>query len=290
LAGKLVREPLHIVFSHCQRNSRESVVAYLQSQGLSADAPNFTVTSFGRHPKVKGNGYVPYYMVFNHHGDLVRHHMCGGYHGGDGLKCIALVEELLLHTPAIYLGREPFETIPKLAAKVKSGKGYAPAVKTSEERLASGKEDEGTAAELKRLLQGVERYRDRHLRRAEKQMANRPSLVIPHLLRLEKELKGTAMGEPVTRRIADLKSSNAIKTAEGMEKKFAKIRMSLERPGPCKDCKRRRRKRMNLGCTVCRQLHGPVIAKVRKQLEELAATNPELPIAETIRAFAKRLE
>ncbi len=107
LAKRLEGKPFHLVASHCQRNPRDEVVAYIKGKGLRPDAPNFTVTSFGRHPKVRGNGYVPYYMVFDRHGKLVREHMCGDYHGGDGLGMIDWVKKLLKETPPVYLGRWP---------------------------------------------------------------------------------------------------------------------------------------------------------------------------------------
>ncbi|MHC4780923.1 MAG: hypothetical protein ACYTFG_20315 [Planctomycetota bacterium] len=264
-------------------------MAYIRSQGLSPDASNVTVTSFGRHPKVKGNGYVPYYMIFDHHGDLVYDHMCGSYHGGDGLKCIEKVEELLLHAPAIYLGRKPFEVVPKLAEKIASGKGFASTVKSVETRLQSGEESEAATAELKRLMKGVIRHRDKGLREAEVVLATRPSSVVKQLARLEKELKGTALAAPVSDRLAELKGSKGLRTATEMEKKFVKIRKSLERLAPCKDCKRKRIKSMSPACPTCRSQYGPVLAKLKQQLTGLADTNPDLPISKTIREFAQGL-
>ena len=73
-----------------------------------------TVTSFGGHPGVKGNGHVPYYMVFDHTGKLRRQHMGGAYHGGDGLEMIEWVDRLLKETPAIWLGNEPFQHLADL--------------------------------------------------------------------------------------------------------------------------------------------------------------------------------
>ena len=116
MARRLEGKPFHLVATHRQRDTKENVVAYVKSKGLSADTPNMTVSSFGGHPKVKGNGYVPYYMVFDHHGDLVHHHMCGDYHGGDGLKMIDLVDQLLADVPAMYLGKQPFTAVKRLAA------------------------------------------------------------------------------------------------------------------------------------------------------------------------------
>ena len=40
-----------------------------------------TITKMGRHPDVRGNGYVPYYVVFDHTGKLAYDHMGGRYHG-----------------------------------------------------------------------------------------------------------------------------------------------------------------------------------------------------------------
>ena len=77
LAKRLEGRPFHLVAAHNQNDTKENVVAYMKSNGLSDDTTNLTVTSRGRHSKVKGNGYVPYYMVFDHHGDLAHHHMCG---------------------------------------------------------------------------------------------------------------------------------------------------------------------------------------------------------------------
>ena len=75
-------KPFHLLAAHCQHGEQATVVGYIRGHGLSADTPNLTVSSFGGHPGVKGNGYVPYYMVFDHRGDLRYHHMCGNYHGG----------------------------------------------------------------------------------------------------------------------------------------------------------------------------------------------------------------
>ena len=116
LAKRLEDRPFHLVATHCQNNSQANVISYLQSKNLASNTPNCTVTSFGGHPQVKGNGYVPYYMVFDHHGKLVQHHMCGDYHGGDGLEMIEWVDKLLQDAPGIYLGKEPFEHAPKIVA------------------------------------------------------------------------------------------------------------------------------------------------------------------------------
>ena len=125
------------------------MLAYLAGKGFDPSSSNMTVSSMGGHPKVKGNGYVPYYMVFDHTGKLVRHHMCGDYHGGDGLEMIDWVEKLLKKAPEIYLGAEPFEVHTKLAARVQTGKGLAKSLGEVESLLQPGVEGE---AELRRIV------------------------------------------------------------------------------------------------------------------------------------------
>ena len=102
LARRLEGRPFHLIATDRQRSPKEKQLAYLRDLGLSPDTPNFTVTSGGGHPGVKGNGYVPYYMIFDHRGRLVREHMGGAYHGGDGLAMIEWVDKLLLEAPSIW--------------------------------------------------------------------------------------------------------------------------------------------------------------------------------------------
>ena len=109
LARRLEGKPFHLIATHCQQGKQEDVVGYVRTKGLAPDTQNTTVSSMGGHPKVKGKGYVPYYMVFDHTGKLAHHHMCGAYHGGDGLKMIEWVDDLHEKTPAISLGDEPFD-------------------------------------------------------------------------------------------------------------------------------------------------------------------------------------
>ena len=67
-------------------SSKIAEIAYLKANGMSPFAPNLTITKMGSHPDVKGNGFVPYYIIFDHTGKLVSHNMCGSYQGGDGWK------------------------------------------------------------------------------------------------------------------------------------------------------------------------------------------------------------
>ena len=128
LASRLEGKPFHLVASFCQRGMREETTAYIKGKGLAPDTPNMTVTYQDRHPQVKGNGYVPYYLVFDHTGRMVHRHMCGDYHGGDGLKMIEWVDELLEKAPEIWLGEEEFATHAKLAERIAAKKHLDKAV------------------------------------------------------------------------------------------------------------------------------------------------------------------
>ena len=262
LAKRLEGRPFHLLAAHCQSNPKEEVVAYIKSKGLAANSPNFTVTSFGGHPKVKGNGFVPYYMVFDQHGKLAQHHMCGGYHGGDGLAMIEWVDKLLKETPDIYLGEEAFTAVPKLAKQVGKRKNLAAAVKEIEKkRETAGRAEK---AEFERLYAAVTRYRDRMLGRAESLMATDPSQVVPHMTALDKDLKGTSLA--VTDKLAEYKKSPELKRSIAIAKKFAKLQKRIEKQDPGK----RRDK------------------EVRK-LTALAAEAEGLPIQKTISDYAAGL-
>ena len=189
LAKRLQNRPFHLVATHCQNAPQAEVVAYIKSKGVEASTPNFTVSSFGGHPKVKGNGYVPYYMVFDHTGRLVQHHMCGDYHGGDGLKMIDWVDKLLAKTPDIYLGEEKFELAKDLAAKVASVEKMPSVIAEIEKGLAAENSSAELKTELSRLMKAVTRWRDNRIEEAEANLGQYPSKVLGMLASLEKDLR-----------------------------------------------------------------------------------------------------
>jgi hypothetical protein len=283
LAKELEGKPFHLLATHCQNQPKESVVSYIKGKGVEPGSPNFTVTSFGGHPKVKGNGYVPYYMVFDHHGDLVHHHMCGQYHGGDGLRMIEIVDELLEKTPEIYLGKEPFEAVPKLAERVAQKKGLADTAVEIETRLADGS-DPAARAELERLHGALVRYRDGKLGRAERLLASRPSQVLDLLEGLSEELGHAALDEPVSARIGELRTGDVLKRSLAVEKSLGKIAKSLDKLKGCKACKREGIKNFRASCQECRAQQKGKLASAVKKLEALLEDADGLPIAGAVEA------
>ncbi len=288
LAKRLEGRPFHLVATHCQRDTKENVVQYIQGKGLAADTPNVTVSSFGGHPKVKGNGYVPYYMVFDHTGKLVREHMCGDYHGGDGLGMIEWVENALKDAPGIWLGEQPFEKVATLAKKVSSGKKLGATIKAIETKLEIAT-DAATKAELERLHGAVAQHRDRRIERALSLQASRPSGVKSALDKLKKDFAGSSLVDRVQETLDETSKSAQLRQAIQAEKSFESIRKSLAKKKSCKTCKRSGSKKIRLGCAQCRAQNQTAISKAQKKLDALLQEHGDLPFAATIRDYAKQL-
>lgn len=228
LAKRLEGKPFHLIASHCQdTSSRREVIGYLRANGFAGTSPNMTITKNGRHPDVKGNGFVPYYIVFDHTGKLRHHHMGGSYHGGDGLKMIEWVETLLKDAPAVWLGAEPYATHAKLAKKIGSGKGLGGSIKKLDALRAADAPE--AKAELDRMHAALGTWRDRRLAAAKGLEATQPSEVLPALKDLQKDVKGTSLAEPVDAAYAEAKGSTALAAAVKHEKAFRKIVKSFER-------------------------------------------------------------
>ena len=285
LAGRLEGQPFHLLAAYRQRQPKEEVVAYARSQGIRADAPNFTISGRGGHPQVKGNGYVPYYMVFDHTGNLAHHHMCGAYHGGDGLAMIEWVDKLLEATPAIWLGQEPFEEHADLAERVSSGKQTAKAVAELESALAESGGDE-----LDRIHAGLVRFRDRGLARADALLATQPSDVLASLDDLVSALGAdSSLAAAVVAQRAKLSDDEGLKTAIGVAKDLAKLEKALSKLKPCKTCKREGHKLLVSGCATCSEDNSRRIAGLRKRATELLERSSELPIGARVEGFLTSL-
>lgn len=288
LAKKYEGRPFHLIASHCQNDTQENVTAYIRSKGLPANTPNFTVTSQGRHPKVKGNGYVPYYIVFDHRGKLVQHHMCGDYHGGDGLGMVEWVDKLMKKVPDIYLGNEEFKAAPKMAEQVRAGKNLAGVLK----KIASEKANDNTApdrlAEIKRIETGITAWRDRSLLAIADDVASYPSKALSKLSDLSKALRGSELANKVDDQIAKTKSSADFKTALKIEKQLNKIEKSLDKLKACKNCKREGRKLRTESCSSCYQEQKMKIGSLNKKLTGLKDSAAELPIKARILALLSR--
>ena len=285
LAKRLEGKPFHLLATHCQNQPKAKVVDYIKSQGLAATTPNMTVTSFGGHDDVVGNGYVPYYMVFDHTGKLIRQHMCGDYHGGDGLKMIEIVDEALANAPEIYFGEGAFEKHADLAKKLAEKQGFPGTIAAFEAAAADGMDDE-----LERLRAGLSRWRDGILARADALEASAPAEVLPLLGDLAAQTKGTALGAFVAERLDAAKSSDGLKRAVGIAKELGKIDGRLAKLKPCKSCKRDGAKALRTGCGPCADENKKGLASARKKLAALAEKAEGLAIKTAVDARLAELD
>ena len=201
--------------------------------------PNFTITKNGGHPDVQGKRnedgvrLMPYYLVFDHTGRLVKHHMGGAYHGGDRWTMIDVVDELLAKTPDIYLGPAPFEEIEELVSPVVKGRPLGKVVKKID-RALSNDPDAATKAELERLLGSLALHRDRRLVYVASLESSDPSGVIPALKGIAKELKGTSLAAVVDAKLTEKSTSKTLAAAVELQKQFRRIRKRYESVKPKK--------------------------------------------------------
>ena len=281
MAKRLEGRPFHLLASHCQNGTKADVVAYIKGKGLAADTPNVTVSSQTRHPGVKGNGYVPYYVVFDHKGDMAYHHMCGDYHGGDGLKMIEWVDKLLEAAPDIYLGETQYEHIGDLADKVRERKGLAGTIKKIEalQKGESGpKQDEATA-----LMGQLAAWRDKQIARAEGFLESAPSKAVPALKDLAKEVSGTSLLAPVAERLKALSTSDVLKRSLALEKAHTKVWKSVRKLKVPKEAKRRGLEEFDPGDAQCRAAQGKALKKAADKLRKALDGSDDLPFAVTVR-------
>lgn len=288
LAKRLEGKPFHLIASYCQSGSKDDVLAYAQSKGITADNPNLTITKQGRHPDVKGNGYVPYYMVFDHTGKLVQHHMCGAYHGGDGNKFIEWVDDMMAKAPAVYLGNEPFTKASGPAAAISARKGMAAALA----KVAAGAagEDAPLKAECERITQWVAKWRDGQLKHIERLLAREPGSVVKRLKALAGDLKGHALAEPVEAKLKELDGSKELKAAIKIAKSWAKYRAVLAGSKCCDACKKAGLKNFRHGCSGCATLNAALVAGVKKKLEKAVDGKEHLPITPAVLEWLTGLE
>jgi hypothetical protein len=178
----LADRPIHIILTYVEDRPKQQTVAYFAGLGLQQDCPNITLTNDGKHPQVKSKSYVPYYMVFDHRGRLVHHHMGGEYHSGDKRQMIEWLQKLSADVPDFYFGTQPFLKIAPLVERATEKKKLAGAIREAEAMLAppadQPKPDPATKAELQRLLTVIARYRDRKLKSIELIYPRQPTKVL----------------------------------------------------------------------------------------------------------------
>jgi len=288
LAKRLEGKPFHLIASFCQQGTRDEIVAYAQSQGITADNPNLTITKQGRHPDVKGNGHVPYYMVFDHTGTLVREHMCGAYHGGDGNAFIEWVDKMMAKAPAIYLGDEPYAQASAQATAISARKKMSGALAKVAEGAAGG--DAALKAECDRITEWVARWRAAQLKHADRLLAKDPAQVVPFLEALSKDLKGHALAADVDAKLQELDGSKDLKAAIKIAKSWAKYRALLAKQKCCESCKKAGLQKFRVGCSACSGRLAAIVKGISKKLSKAVDGKEHLPITPAVLAWLQQLE
>lgn len=190
LAGELEGEPFHLVASYNQSGDSRRALHEIFQNGLPVTAGNVSATLSARHPDVTGITYVPYYLVFDQHGELAYHHQGGPYHGGDDTAVLERVRSMIAKLPAVYVGKEPYSSERRLADAISKGTRLG----SSLPQLAKAVEARPQDEELKRLVEYVEHHAGRALRRFETRAATDPKGAIQELTELARAYEGTPWG------------------------------------------------------------------------------------------------
>ena len=153
LAKELQGERFHLIASHNQSGSAEAALHEIFQNGLDVLADNVTVTKFTNHPGVQGTGYVPYYMVFDEHGQLAYHHQGGPYHGGDGSAVLDRVRGMVKQLPKVILDPQQGGTDHPIAKQLRSDPSFAKGARA----LAKALQETPSDAHLRGLEEVLER-------------------------------------------------------------------------------------------------------------------------------------
>lgn len=270
LARELEGQPFHLLSSHNQSGSAEAARHEIFQNGLAPLAPNVTVAKQADHPGVKGTGYVPYYLVFDHHGDLAYHHQGGPYHGGDGNAVHDRVREMLTQVPVIYCGKEAFENHERLALELQKGHKLKKSFATLAALLKTSPED----PELLRLAGGVELYRDNLLRELRRQQATDPAGALKQLKAAVKEFEGTPWAAPLAELLTEATDRASSKAFKSAAKSLRSIEARLAKLDPVQG---NAGKVLNPLDGKFREQNERSLNQIVKALKDLAAEYPDTP-------------
>ena len=281
-------KPFHLIASDCQESKKEDVLMLLKSNGFETNVQNFTITQFGGHQTIKGNGFAPYYILFDHRGKVFYHYKCGQAHGGDGLKFLELVEQLIEDAPIIYTGRKPYLHISPLAEQVAKKQQLTTAIESIRKRMIDGNESQAVLEELQRLYEMIKKYRDQRLKAIEKLMETTPDKVLNELKALQNDFKGTTIADPIDSKMDEMKNSKELKEAIEIQKKVTAMQTKIGLLKPCDSCKKKGSKSMNETCTSCQKSNQEWIQKLTQQLEKELEGKESLAITKTAKKWMQQ--
>jgi len=270
LAKELNGAPFHLIASHNQNGSDEAAKHEIFQNGFDPLSANTTVARHARHPGVRGTGYVPYYLVFDEHGDLAYHHQGGPYHGGDGQAVLKRVRQMVKELPAVYLGKEPFERHARLAAELRSGKKLHKSLLA----LAKAKSEHPDDAEINRLIAGVERHQSRSLAEANRLSATDPSAAIMRLKTAAKIFAGTPWSSPLDDRLAQLEEPATMRSYKAAAKS---LRAAIARIEQLDRVRGNGGQVLNLLDATFRSNNQMALSRIKEALSEVSSEHTRLP-------------
>jgi hypothetical protein len=270
LAKELENKPFHLLASYNQRAKPEQAKHEIFQNGLAPLSPNVTVSMHARHTGVEGTGYVPYYLVFDHHGDLVHHHQGGPYHGGDGTDVLERVRVMLEQVPTIYMGKEPFHRHDELAQNLEKGKKLNKYLLALASALAESPED----PELARILAGVELYKRNLLAESERLLGSDFNAGRERLATGAKDFAGTPWASDIKKLSKTVHKVQSIKFYSKAARTFARAVSQLN---GLKRVQGNGSKVVNPLDGEFRQNNRKDLDKIIVDLEELRDQGPSLP-------------
>jgi hypothetical protein len=262
LAKELENKPFHLLASYNQRAKQEQAKHEIFQNGLAPLSPNVTVSMHARHTGVEGTGYVPYYLVFDHHGDLVHHHQGGPYHGGDGTEVLERVRGMLEQVPVIYMGKKPFQQHVELAQNLAKGKKLNKSLLALAAALAESPED----PELARILAGVERYKRSLFTESERLLGSDFNAGRERLATGAKDFAGTPWASDIEKLSKTVHKVQSIKLYGKAAQAFARSVSQLNELKPVQ----------GNGCKVINPLDKRFRQSNRKELDKIIVNLKEL--------------
>ncbi len=288
LAKRLGGKKFHLIVS-TNPGDIERLAKHLRAEGLTEAIPGVTVAGGAGHPEWGGAVQVPYYVLFDHTGKLVRHRKCGDDHeGADGLQMIEWVDKLLAQIPPIAVGEEPYTALADVAKQIAFKKKLAANVKQLE---AEAPEAEGERVEeIKRLLERVAAWRDEEIATALAYLGTEPKQTVPALKALSGELKGTALVAPVEEKLKAMRKAPELKSALKLAAALEKTQKKLDKLKVPKAAANRGVKTFRLDDPDCRKKHEKALAREAKALRKALEGHEGLPFAQRVQEMIAKLE
>jgi hypothetical protein len=275
LAKKYKGRPFHLLASHVQNADKEKVISFLVENKVDSVADNFSVYSHARHPDINSRG-IPYIAIFDHQGKIA-------YQGHSNSEMDRLIEKLVSAVPGLYLGGDyKSSEVKSLLQEAENGKGLGKVLS----KLALLKSAEHSNAEIQEEASDLEEkilnYFNKKKNKALENFRFDPNDSLKKLKRLAKESAGSEYSRNLYADIQSRKENDNFNDAVTVARSFYKLSKKLNKFKACKMHKNNNVIHGDLNCPNCREKNRSRIDSLKKQFENLLATNKNLDINQDI--------